>query len=246
MSGLGDDVLRLFADLPRQGPGSDRDTIAVLDLVRPHLPAEPRVADFGCGTGRSTLILATELGRSTVHAIDAVPLFVDRLRQEAGRRGLAGRLRPVVADMLAPPLEPGTVDLVWSEGAAYAAGFETALRAWRPLLRAQGFCVLSECEWFSEERPANVAAFWRETYPDMGDRARNTRRAEDAGYDVVSIRPLSEEGWSTYYEGLSRALAQTDRATIDPAFRDGILREIEVRREGEGSFGYTFYVLRRR
>jgi len=31
---------------------------------------------------------------------------------------------------------PGTVDLIWSEGATYIVGFEAGLRLCRPLLKA--------------------------------------------------------------------------------------------------------------
>src|SRR5262245_9271334 len=54
-------ILRLFAGLPLQGPGADPETIRVLRSVMSDLPARPVVADFGCGTGRSSLALAAAL-----------------------------------------------------------------------------------------------------------------------------------------------------------------------------------------
>lgn len=237
-------IVEIFAGLPSQGPGTDRDTRDLLDRVRAGLPAEPRIADLGCGTGRSTLALARALSRATITAVDLLPAFIDVLKRDVAHLGLGPRVRPEVGDMLSPGNAPGSLDLIWSEGAAYAVGFEAALRAWRPLLRSEGRCVVSECEWLSEDRPEQVAAFWREGYPAMGDRRENTRRAEAAGFEVLDARVLSEDGWSTYHDALVGA-AEARRNEV-PSFADHVQREVAVRRMGEDSFGYTFYVLQPR
>lgn len=243
---MNDPVLQLFADLPLQGPGSDGDSIAALDLIRADLPAAPVVADLGCGTGRSALTLARQLPLATVEAIDAVPLFIDRLRERAERQGLAHHIRARTADMLMPPIAPASLDLIWSEGAAYAVELENALRAWQPLLRPGGLCVLSECEWTSSDRPASVERFWRQAYPTMGDRAENSMRAEKAGFRLLHHRLLSPEGWSLYYDALRDALAGPAGTGIDRAFHEAISAEIAVRATGQDSFGYAFYILQRR
>ena len=57
------------SDLPRQGPGDDGCTRRALALCYP-LPDAPRVLDIGCGPGAQTLVLARELRRATITAID--------------------------------------------------------------------------------------------------------------------------------------------------------------------------------
>lgn len=140
---MSDPFFQFFSTLPLQGPGSTEDTLRVLNSITATLPINPSIADFGCGTGRSTLVLARSLPDAIITAVDKAPLFIDVLRDQVDRLGLGQRVRPVVGDMLAPSFEPGTLNLVWSEGAAYSVGLEAALRAWRPLLHGEARCVLS-------------------------------------------------------------------------------------------------------
>jgi SAM-dependent methyltransferase len=158
-------LFRLFEPLPRQGPGSDACTREALRRL-PALPAAPRVLDLGCGTGRSSLVLAAAL-RTKVIAVDLHQPFLDRLRATARERGLEHLIEPRCADMAAPGVPPGSVDLLWSEGALYLLGFEDGLRLWRPLLAADGHLAVTECSWLCPEPPAEVAAYFRAGYPAM-------------------------------------------------------------------------------
>lgn len=246
MKQLSDAFFQFFSTLPLQGPGSTEDTLKVLNLINADLPTDPAVVDFGCGTGRSTLVLARSLQDATITALDKVPLFIDVLRKQVDQLGLGHRVRPVVGDMLAPLVEPGTLNLIWSEGAAYAVGLEAALRAWRPLLQDEGCCVLSECEWVSADRPAEVAAFWAESYPAMGDQEQNIQRAQAAGYKVLGTHTLSDSGWENYYGAITSALASMPAGALPKVLTEGLAREVEIRRQAEGCFGYVFYVLQPR
>lgn len=75
-------LIDLLAPLDRQQFGDDAATETLLRHL-PALPAQPRVADLGCGTGPSALVLARILG-VTVDCIDTAPAFLDRLRERAG------------------------------------------------------------------------------------------------------------------------------------------------------------------
>ncbi len=73
----------------RQGPGGDAQTELALRLTTCDVNADLRVADIGCGTGASTLFLATTLKNAHVTAIDLLPDFLVTLTQRAGEQGLA-------------------------------------------------------------------------------------------------------------------------------------------------------------
>lgn len=237
---------RLFQGLPRQGPGSDARTREALRRLGP-LPAAPRILDLGCGSGRSTLVLAATL-RTKVIAVDQHAPFLDQLRAAAHQRGLEHLIEIRCADMAAPGVPAGSVDLLWSEGAIYLLGFEAGLRLWRPLLAPGGRLAVSECSWLVAEPPAEAAAFFAEGYPAMGDVEQNSARARAAGFDVLDHFPLPPEAWwDEYYTPLEERMARLGR-DADPelaAVIDETRREIELYRRHGDSYGYVFYLLRR-
>lgn len=239
-------IFRLFAGLPQQGPGTDAETIAVLERIAHELPPAPEIIDFGCGTGRSTLALALRLDDAHITAIDNAEPFIATLRREVAARNLAHRVRALVCDMAQPPTHLSPTDLVWCEGAAYCIGFARALRTWRPLMRAGSLCVVSECEWLSADPPAHVAAFWRSNYPLMADRVHNRRLAEEAGFDVVATHVLAPDGWQRYYSAIAEAVRDGRAASLGTAFTHRLAEEQAIFRESQGSFGYVFYTLRLR
>lgn len=80
------DPLELLVDLQlggvRQGPGSEAATRRAIELAGLRGRADLAVADLGCGTGASTLVLAGQLD-ATITAVDLVPAFLARLDEEA-------------------------------------------------------------------------------------------------------------------------------------------------------------------
>jgi SAM-dependent methyltransferase len=239
-------IFRLFEGLPRQGPGSDACTREALRRLGA-LPAAPRVLDLGCGGGRSTLVLAETL-RTRVIAVDNHQPFLEQLRSAARERGLEHLIETRCADMAAPGARPGSVDLLWSEGAIYFLGFEEGLRLWRPLLAPGGHVAVSECSWLSADPPAEVAAFFRTGYPGMAGIEENAERARAAGFDVVDRFTLPPAAWwDEYYTPLEARMARL--APKAPAELAGVIsetrREIELYRRHGDSYGYVFYLLRR-
>ncbi|MGH4015691.1 MAG: class I SAM-dependent methyltransferase [Pseudonocardiaceae bacterium] len=125
-------IWSLHAGLPRQAPGSDTTTQAMLTAL--DLAPGARVVDMGCGPGRSSLVLAAA-GLDVV-AVDTHQPFLDELTTAARTAGLAARVHPLNASIAAVPLPSRSVDAVWSEGAAYLIGFGNALNTW-PALRGR-------------------------------------------------------------------------------------------------------------
>jgi SAM-dependent methyltransferase len=235
---------RLYGPLPRHGPGSDACTREALARL-PALPPQPAVADLGCGRGRSSLVLAADLGARVI-AIDRHAPFLARLRADARKQGLEGRIETREGDMAAPPLAPGTLDLIWSEGAIYHLGFENGLRLWRPLLRPQGLVALSEVSWLGAARPA--AAFWAEAYPGMGSIEDNTARAAAADFALLDHFTLPPSAWWDEYYRPLQARIERLRPGAD-AVLEAVIAEAEAEielfaRHGD-SYGYVFYLLRR-
>ena len=238
-------MFELFEGLPRQGPGSNACTREALRRLGP-LPPEPRVLDLGCGGGRSALVLAAAL-RTRVIAVDLHRPFLDQLRAAARERGLEHLIEARCADMAAPGVPVGSIDLVWSEGALYLLGFERGLRLWRRLLAPGGFVVASECSWLTPDPPAEAAAFFCAGYPGMAGIERNVERARAAGFVPIDQFPLPPGGWwDEYYTPLEARIAQLapDAAPELAALLDETRREIELYRRHGDSYGYVFYLLR--
>lgn len=231
--------------LPREAPGSAATTRLLLRLAGP-LPERPRVVDIGCGTGPATLVLA-EQTRGAVTAVDTHEPFLARLRAAADAAGVGGQVRTVAAPMQDLPLADGSADLLWAEGSAYVMGFDAALRAWRRLLAPGGVLVLTEAEWTTPDPAHGARVFWDAAYPAMRGTDANVRAALAAGWTVAASYLLPDSDWAGYYEPLAARVA-TLRHEVPgaDAVLDEVAREIEVRREHGGDYGYTGYVLRRR
>jgi SAM-dependent methyltransferase len=243
-----DALFTLFSGLPRQGPGSDRSTLEALRRLPP-LPPGAAVLDLGCGSGKQTLALARAL-RTHVVGIDIHQPYLDELAQAAAHAGLSEWIRTRCLSMDALDYPPGSIDLIWSEGAAYILGVARALRLWRPLLRDGACLAFTECTWLDAEPPAEVAAFFEEEYPEIATLDENRRRAESEGYEVLDTFPLpAEHWWTEFYTPLRARIAklrpelpgQPELAAVVAATE----REIDLFSRFSSSYGYVFYLLRK-
>ena len=238
---------KLHRGLPKQAPGSDASTRRALGLAGA-LPAPPSVLDLGCGPGRHTLVLVRQTG-GRVRAVDLVPAFLDQLRASAQREGLDDRVATECASMLELDVEPGSVDLIWCEGAIYHVGFAAGLAHWRPWLAPGGVLAASELCWLTSDAPAEVQSFFEQGYPAMQTHRDNQRAIEGAGYELLGSFVLPDEDWRDGYYDLLASRIEALRAECetaeDAAVLDETAREIEVFEKRAGSYGYVFYVMRR-
>ena len=232
--------------LPRQGPGNLACAKHALEIVG-DLPAAPHVLDVGCGPGQQTLYLADLLPTAKITAIDFYPAFIDDLKQRALTAGVADRIDARVGDMAALDVAPGSVDLIWCEGAAYIMGVENALRAWKPLLAPGGKMALSEAVWLKGDPPAPVRACWEE-YPAMKDIAFNRQLVERCGYRLLGDFVLPEEAWWDDYYGPLEERVKMLEATYkdDPVTRavwEESRQEIDVYRQHSDYYSYVFLIM---
>jgi serine/threonine-protein kinase HipA len=246
-----DAFFKLHSGLPREGPGSDEATREAIRRLRVG-PASSRsiqrVLDIGCGPGRQTLVLAREL-QTPIIAIDFHEPFLEQLRRSARAAGLDHLITPLRAGMESLDLPPGSVDLIWTEGAIYIIGFATGLSLWRLLLREGGIVVASEMTWLTENPPAEVRDFWQQGCPHMTTIEGNIANAAAVGFEAFDHFVLPREAWwDEYLTPLDHRIAELRKTATEPdllAVLDEQERETDiVRRYGE-HFSYVFYLLRK-
>jgi SAM-dependent methyltransferase len=238
-------LIALHEGLDRQGPGDAAFSQRIMDEIRPLLPAHPRIADLGCGTGAVSVWLAAHF-QSKVKAVDLCPPFVDALRQRCKQIPHGHLIEPLAADMGQLDWPEKSLDLIWSEGAAYNLGFENALRLWRPLLSDQGLAVVSEMSWFVEPSQAAPAAraYWLQAYPSMATEAENRLHAQRHGWRVLDTRRLpAPMWWDSYYTPLLEKMARTPAEGAMAQVLQDTQQEIDLVQRHSGDYGYTFYLL---
>jgi cyclopropane fatty-acyl-phospholipid synthase-like methyltransferase len=237
----------MFTGLPRQGPGDDTSTRRALSLVSTLGPTS-RVLDIGCGTGAQTRTIARE-SRAAIVAIDNHAPYIDELKREALRLGIADRIEARVADMQQLELPPASFDLIWCEGAIYVVGFENGLRQWRRLLAPSGHLAITEVCWTTSNPPAPCTEFWEREYPAIRDVPSRLAAIADCGYEVAghfSLPPSS--WWDNYYRPLQENIdAFRERHRDDgeaQGLADSVQREIDVWHAYAEFYSYEFFVMR--
>jgi len=202
-------LIDLHCGLDRKGPGDNDFSLNILSRLSP-VSLKPKMADLGCGNGAGALLLAQHY-QSTVMAVDFSSVFIDELKARAKQANLEHLIIPIHGDMAKLNWSVGSVDLLWSEGAAYNLGFEQSLKIWRPLLATNGIAVVSELSWFADTRPEPAIAYWQNAYPLMGTEAENIARANQSGFSLLSKHRLpSQAWWTNYYDPLRGQMQQLE------------------------------------
>jgi len=245
--------IELLVDLhrgtARQGPGGEAETRLAIRLAGLDPAAPLAVADIGCGAGSATLLLARELN-ARVTAVDLGPEFIDELRKSATINGLSGRIDARVASMDDLPFEDESFDVIWSEGAVYNIGFERGVAEWRRYLKPGGILAVSEISWLTEERPAELQAFWNEAYPGIDTAPAKLSVLERSGYTPVGYFVLPPHCWlENYYRPLQDRfdafLARHAHNAEARAMIDATTEEIALYERYGEHFSYGFYIARK-
>jgi len=247
------DDLQLLVDLhkdgPRQGPGGDDETRLAVALSGLKGRQGLEIADIGCGTGASTLVLAEELD-ANVTAVDFLPEFLTRLEDAAGRAGLSGRITTLSASMESLPFAQGMYDAIWSEGAIYNMGFATGVEAWRRYLKPDGILALSELTWLTGQRPAKLQAHWDREYPEVDTAAGKIAVLERLGFSPIGYFALPEHCWlDNYYRPMQQRfpafLARHEHSRAARAVVAAEEQEISLYERYSAYVSYGYYIARK-
>lgn len=244
---------RLLIDLhlrnARQGPGDEAETLRALDLCRLTQNRLLKIADLGCGTGASTLLLARHL-KAQITAVDFLPEFLDVLKARAAQGNLEEQISTLVASLEALPFGDEEFDLIWSEGAIYNIGFEQGLKDWHRYLKPGGILAVSEITWLTDSRPAAIQSHWDNEYPEINLASAKITALEKNGYAPIGYFILPENCWlENYYRplqaGFEAFLERNGKGEEARSIVEAEQREIELYEKYKDYYSYGFYIARK-
>lgn len=244
------DELQLLLDLhrpnARQGPGSEASTRKALELAGLNRSRHLKIADIGCGTGSSTLLLAQELD-AEITAVDFLPEFLEELQSRAQDHGVAHKISTLAASMEALPFAEGEFDVIWSEGAIYNMGFQAGVAAWHRFLKPGGHLILSEITWLQATRPEALQAHWDEEYPEIDLASAKISILEQQGYRPEAYFVLPRSCWlENYYrplqQGFETFLQRQGQSKEAQAIVAAEQKEVELYEQYSDFFSYGVYL----
>ena len=99
-------TLRVSPDVLIPRPETEHLVEAILDWARQQTDPHLHIADVGTGSGAIALALASALEHASLTAVDISPAALAIANDNAGRLGLADRIRFLQGDLLTPLLTP--------------------------------------------------------------------------------------------------------------------------------------------
>jgi ubiquinone/menaquinone biosynthesis C-methylase UbiE len=239
--------LEVYGTLPQAGPGDNVSTAQAYRLVT-KLPDKPNILDIGCGPGRQTLELAL-LSRGRITALDNHQLFLDKVDSDAKQSGLAQYIKTTNQDMNHMGFPAESFDLIWSEGALYHMGFETALQKCRELLKKNGVLAATELVWLTDT-PSLLAKEWAKDYAGIKTIAANLGLFGRNGYELIGHFTLPVSSWFTgYYDPMQvrinelKEKYQGNKLALETIASAQF--EIDSFRKCAQEVGYEFFVARK-
>jgi ubiquinone/menaquinone biosynthesis C-methylase UbiE len=244
---------RLLIDLhrysARQGPGGEAETKRAIELAGLDRSRPLKIADIGCGTGASTILLARELD-ADITAVDFLPEFLDELQSRANDHGVAGRITTLNCSMDALTFADEEFDVIWSEGAIYNMGFEDGISAWSRFLKPWGKLVVSEITWLSATRPPELQSHWVTEYPEIDVASAKMEILERHGYGPEAYFVLPAHCWlENYYRPMQSRfdafLEMHDHSDQAQAIVEAEQQEIALYEKYRDYYSYGVHVARK-
>ena len=177
-------ICEYYSNFDRQGPGSPESTIKALSFID-NLNDFSMIADIGCGTGGQTIILA-EHTIANITGIDLAPVMIEKFNKNMIKNNLQKRVKGIVGSMDNLQFKDEELDMILSEGAIYNIGFERGLREWNKFIKKDGYIVISEATWLTEDRPAEIADFWMDAYPEIDTISNCIAKMQKCGYIPIA------------------------------------------------------------
>ena len=242
-------LLDLHRDAARQGPGGEDETRLSVTLSGLRGSKDLKIADIGCGSGASTLILAQELD-AHVTAVDFLPEFLGELEMAAARASLGDRIKTVAASMEELHFEERSLDAIWSEGAIYNMGFANGVATWRRFLKPGGVLAVSELTWLTQSRPADLEQHWRKEYPEVDTAPAKMAVLQTNGFSPIGYFVLPGRCWlDNYYRPMqarfAEFLARNGNSGAARAIVAAEENEIALYERYADFISYGYYIARR-
>lgn len=242
-------LIDLHKTAARQGPGGETETKRAIELAMLDRSRFLKIADIGCGSGASTLLLAQELN-ANITAVDFLPEFLDVLQSKALLLGLSNKITHLVCSMDSLPFSDEEFDVIWSEGAIYNMGFETGISRWKRFLKPGGKVIVSEITWLSSTRPPDLHAYWEKEYPEIDTASSKIGILERQGFTPEAYFVLPKHCWlENYYRPMQNRFpdflqrnAQSEQAK---AIVEVEKKEIAIYEKYNAYYSYGFYVARK-
>jgi len=233
----------------RQGPGGDAETSKAIDLAMLDPSAPLKIADIGCGTGSSAMLLARALN-AQITAVDFLPDFVEVLKANAESEGLSKKIDPLVCSMDNLQFDNEEYDVIWSEGAIYNMGFENGIDDWKRFLKPGGLLVVSEITWTTDDRPFEIQKHWEAEYPEISTASSKISILENSGYSPIAYFVLPEHCWlDNYYRPLQNSFAEFLARNANNEDAQAIVeaekKEIALYEQFKNHYNYGVYIARK-
>lgn len=242
-------LIDLHKNANRQGPGGDAETEKALSLAMIDRNTPLKIADIGCGTGASTLLLARLL-KAKITAVDFLQEFLDVLEERAENLGLSEKITTLCCSMDNLPFGDEEFDVIWSEGAIYNIGFENGVTNWNRYLKTSGLLIVSEITWITASRPSELQTHWEGEYPEIDVASSKIGVLEKNGYSPIGYFTLPEYCWlDNYYRPLQnsfeRFLDRNGNSEDARAIVEAEKKEIELYEKYKKYYSYGVYVARK-
>ncbi|MBV5307398.1 MAG: methyltransferase domain-containing protein [Desulfobulbaceae bacterium] len=239
-------LIDLHKRAKRQGPGGEAETELALSLAMIDRAAPLKIADIGCGTGASTLVLARLL-QARITAVDFLPDFLEVLTGNAEDLGLSEKITPLACSMDTLPFGDEEYDVIWSEGAIYNIGFERGVRGWNRYLKVGGLLIVSEITWTTASRPQELQKYWEGEYPEIDTASAKIDILEKNGYSPMGYFVLPEHCWlDNYYrpmqDSFKNFLNRNHNSKGARAIVEAENREIELYEKYKTYYSYGVYI----